>query len=804
MYKETPTDPAREYGKFHIGVTGISATIKKGLAVTVEDAAAGTPAAGKFTKGDVLVAVNGHPVAEPEPWVALGRALGAAEAGDGRLTFTVKRDAQETQVTIVIPVLGAYSQTWPLKCAKSARIIRQTADHIMLKSAKLTMGLTDCLEGLFLLSTGDGQYLPAVQAMVHHSPTNCGSHTWGNGYAGVLLGEYYLRTGDAAALPRLKAICDDSARRQYYGGWSHGGDGTGGGYVCGGLMNPAGAQILTTLILAKESGVEVNPDTFQQALRFFYRFVGHTGVPYGDHRPEMWLSCNGKNGMIACALSLVDNPACQMAARHYGLDVTDSYRWLLGGHTGGGFDVIWRGLGSVHVPPDKQDHYRRSLDNLAWYYDLCRLPHGGFDMVGGGMYAGENWGTGGMGLAYTAPLRTLRITGAPPTKYSKRVVLARSPWGNARDLAFLSNEYGPGFGKEDLAPDEVYQLLGDQYTRPTGLGATNSAFCVRMMQHYNPVARTQAALTLARLGATNELARALADPDPRVRRAACDGIDLYGAWNHFATGAFPPAVVTAVFLPGLEKIINDPAAAWWELDGALLALSRATPAGIMRNIKTIRRFLDHEEWFLREGAALCLVSLAQDEKLFHDQEPFLMDYLATERHLFPRRAVLSLLRKYQTSKEISTGAVQDIIAGLMGATTRMELVPGHLSGMTVNNRYEMMRFFYAQAPELSGKIIDEAETMLAAPGGLEGCNIQWYFTGEGWGNPGVLKSLDKLPVAQRAPLLARCKQFVAKLETEQARLKTAGKDTKKIERVIADINKALADYEKGPVAPQRK
>ena len=100
-------------------------------------------------------------------------------------------------------------------------------------------------------SLGDGRvaaeanigYLPAVKAMVmKHSPTNCGSHTWNNGYAGVLLGEYYLRTGDKAALPRLKAICDDSARRQYYGGWSHWGDGTGGGYVCGGLMNPAGIR----------------------------------------------------------------------------------------------------------------------------------------------------------------------------------------------------------------------------------------------------------------------------------------------------------------------------------------------------------------------------------------------------------------------------------------------------------------------------------------------------------------------------------------------------------------------------------
>ena len=81
MYKETATNPAREYPKFHIGVTGISATIKKGLVVTVESVEAGTPAAGKFNQGDILMAVNGRPLSDPEPWVALGRALGAAETG---------------------------------------------------------------------------------------------------------------------------------------------------------------------------------------------------------------------------------------------------------------------------------------------------------------------------------------------------------------------------------------------------------------------------------------------------------------------------------------------------------------------------------------------------------------------------------------------------------------------------------------------------------------------------------------------------------------------------------------------------
>jgi hypothetical protein len=218
VFRESPSNPAKEYAKFHIGVTGISASIKKGLVVTVEETAPGTPAAGKFKKGDVLTAINGKLIADAEPWVALGQAIGAAEAADGRMVFALTRDGKDEQIIIQIPVLGAYSKTWPLACEKSDAIIRQTAERIMLKRAKLGKGLTDSLAGLFLLSTGDDAYLPTVQAMVmRHAPAKSGNHTWNNGYAGILLGEYYLRTGDTAALPRLKAICDDSARRSIPG-----------------------------------------------------------------------------------------------------------------------------------------------------------------------------------------------------------------------------------------------------------------------------------------------------------------------------------------------------------------------------------------------------------------------------------------------------------------------------------------------------------------------------------------------------------------------------------------------------------
>ena len=50
-------------------------------------------------------------------------------------------------------------------------------------------------------------------------------------------------------------------------------------------------------------------------------------------------------------------------------------------------------------------------------------------------------------MAYTAPLKTLRITGAPRSKYAKDFKLPEHLWGRAADLMFLNIENNPGYRK---------------------------------------------------------------------------------------------------------------------------------------------------------------------------------------------------------------------------------------------------------------------------------------------------------------------------------------------------------------------
>jgi len=237
-----------------IGATGIEARIYPGVRVTVENIQPNTPAVGKFNKGDVVLGINGAKLEGKNPLVVLGSALTEAEATDGILTFDIKpgKGDASKQVTLTIPVLGAYSKTFPLNCAKSKTIIRRAADFYSGKDRLKGHGFMNGLACLFLLSTGDDLYVPRVKEYFSQflkpdgGITGIGAMTWDNGYNGIACAEYYLRTGDRSVLPILQHYCDDAKRRQIYNiGWNHWDYGFNPSYEAGGgMLHSAGNQVL--------------------------------------------------------------------------------------------------------------------------------------------------------------------------------------------------------------------------------------------------------------------------------------------------------------------------------------------------------------------------------------------------------------------------------------------------------------------------------------------------------------------------------------------------------------------------------
>ncbi|HIC28894.1 MAG TPA: hypothetical protein EYO85_05540, partial [Rhodospirillales bacterium] len=129
----------------------------------------GSPAAatGKLKKGQVIESINGQKLKDIDPRIQLGRILAAAEATDGLLKFAIKGGAEP--VTVKVPVLGAYSKTWPLDCPKSDKIVRGVADYLSKPGA--TKGLGG-IGMLFLLSTGEEKDLAVVRNWARNAPAH--------------------------------------------------------------------------------------------------------------------------------------------------------------------------------------------------------------------------------------------------------------------------------------------------------------------------------------------------------------------------------------------------------------------------------------------------------------------------------------------------------------------------------------------------------------------------------------------------------------------------------------------------------
>ena len=79
----------------------------------------GSPAEGTLAVGDVILGVGGKPFSY-DPRTEFGKALTVAEseAGGGNLLLTRWRAGRSAEVTIKLPVLGAYSATAPFDCPK--------------------------------------------------------------------------------------------------------------------------------------------------------------------------------------------------------------------------------------------------------------------------------------------------------------------------------------------------------------------------------------------------------------------------------------------------------------------------------------------------------------------------------------------------------------------------------------------------------------------------------------------------------------------------------------------------------------
>jgi hypothetical protein len=690
VYGSRP-NPNQEQDLGPIGVTGIVARIYQGVTVTVEGTQPDTPAEGRFNKGDVILGVNGAMLKGKNPLVVLGTALTAAEATDGALEFEIMpgQGGHAKKVTIRIPVMGAYSKTFPLECRKSKKIIEQAAAFYSGRDRLKEHTFLNGLACLFLLSTGDETHVPRVREYFSQflaadgSVKGIGEHTWHNGYNGVACAEYYLRSGDKSVLPILQYYCDDARKRQMFGiGWAHWGVGANPAYEAGGgMMHCAGNQVLLTLLLGKMCGVDVDDKTLLGALRHWYRFVGHGAIPLADQRYWHIFRSAGRDGATACVMHVAsqaqgDVTIYRKAKEYLAMSALTSwpdraYNW----------EVYWHSLAGHFMLDDDPDLYHTTMQRFRWFHDLGRQASGAFyGHVDHPSLEPDELGIS-LALAYTAPLKTLCITGAPRSKHARDFTLPARLWGTEADIAFLSSKHHPDFyqyGEEEEIHIPFWQLPVRLSYDPGQVRDLPLDMMLKNVRHARCTIRMAAAKALCMNKRYVELEALLGDPDPRLRRAALDGINDNRPWftdptvgrYALAVDEFTPAMTAAI-----SRMLADPDEAWFVVDGALNALSHAPVELIGKNIPQILKWTTHEEWWLRESAFNALMGLKEDEALFTRHLPTAIDMMIREYNYNPRRKMVQQLQDVLRKVGSDSAVGRMLVAGFTRAAGESTILP---------------------------------------------------------------------------------------------------------------------------------
>lgn len=628
LFSKRPDPKASVTNLTSFGPVGMSIDlIKPNFTMRIKGIDTGSPADTAGLKpGMIIRSINGETLADIDPRIQLGNMITKAEAGNGKMVMAVSDSIKHSatrEVVVQLEPMGSYSETWPINCTKSNKIVRNLAKYI---KAGGNQGFGS-LGMLFLLSTGDDSDLAHVRKWARSQSTSVPDrfHTWNAGLGKLALCEYYLRTGDQQVLPAIQAATDSILRAENNGGWGNRAAIAkltyGGG---GGHLNAGGVHAATFLVLAKQCGAEIPDDQFLRVLAHFYRWAGRGNVPYGNNKPEGSYTDNGKNGglalTMAAAASLDPDGENSIYARARDISAMFAFcstSFMLHGHTGGGIGEVFRST-SMGLLSEKQPHlYRDFMDQRRWHYEMSRQWDGSFKILGGERYDDRSWGAG-YALTFTAPRKTLQLTGAPPSPHAKPFKLPKRPWGTVEDDDFESIEAiaypdgtRPDFSKDTLASGGGMALLD---VRRDGLTDEQLA---RYIRHPNIITRTYFAGNIAKRGSQYVL-DLMNDDDARLRRLALDTIVARGGTKQLAS--------QAIIQRGID-MIADPNESLFVKEAALRLVALAPADTIVQHIDTLVPYLNHEEWWLQHASMEALAPVVTDRRVYKQVIPALAQAL---------------------------------------------------------------------------------------------------------------------------------------------------------------------------------
>jgi hypothetical protein len=597
----------------NLGPVGIGINlIRPGMTMQISNVEKGSPAeaTGKLQKGQIIESINGKVLEKTDPRVILGDIVTEAEAKDGKVVLKIQ-DAGD--VTVNIPVMGSYSETWPLNCPKSDKIVRNLAD-VIAKQDQPRWGSV-----IFLLSTGEEKDLEVVKRWMKDIKT-IGAMNWEKGYKGPGLCEYYLRTGDQSVLPVIKQMTEELRVNMYSGGWSGRGAPAAFTYSVGtGQVHASGVNCMSFLLMAKLCGVEVDDYMFKEAWSQFYRFAGHGNVAYGNTLPEGGFRDNGKTSGLAFGLgaaAMVDpegeKSVYARARDNSAMKAFYATNWFHAAHTGGGMGENWHHAAINQMREKRPVPYRSYLDTRRWVMDLSRRFDGSIGIAGmddrydrSATEDNMDWGTF-FALTYTYPRKHLQLFGAPRSKWAKTMPLPR-PWGNETDDAFHSIEPIPG------GPLTIEGLLGEQVETDASAAVIakmndpnlTDETLLGYIHHPEYDLRSMAMDQVVKRGKVELVVPLLKSGDPRLRQAG-----LLALTGMFKGSPLPADKITPEMFELAGRMVENPAESWWVAYHAIQAVGRAGPDVIARHRDRLIQFLDYKCTWLQTAAVVTLAKIA--------------------------------------------------------------------------------------------------------------------------------------------------------------------------------------------------
>ena len=306
--------------------------------IQVREVDSGSPADGVLNVGDVILGADGTGATAAaftsDARKSLSLAIADAEArSPATLSLLLwspgSPPATTTTVNLTLQTLGAYTATAPYNCPKSEQILLDGMDYYYNSesSGRYRWGALSLLAGQDNLFPDRALYLQEAEnearalikstselnALRNYTSATGYPTPWGRAHELILLGEYYLITGDAQVFDTIEALAINIAKGSgHYGTMAH--SLRSGGYDASndyrpvntgyGVVNSIGMPCLIGVQLAKQCGVNdpVVDQMIDRAKMFYASYADRGSIPYGEHDPfDSRHENNGKNGLAASA-----------------------------------------------------------------------------------------------------------------------------------------------------------------------------------------------------------------------------------------------------------------------------------------------------------------------------------------------------------------------------------------------------------------------------------------------------------------------------------------------------------------------